>query len=36
MINRKQALAVIRYEYATHGKETRDSMPDIYGEWSLL
>jgi hypothetical protein len=23
---RKQALAIIRYEYASHGKETRDSM----------
>lgn len=26
MLTRKQALAIIRYEYATHGKETRDSM----------
>jgi hypothetical protein len=26
MINRKQALAIIRCEYATHGKETRDSI----------
>jgi hypothetical protein len=26
MTTREQALAVIRYEYATYGKETRESM----------
>jgi hypothetical protein len=26
MLTPKQALAIIRYEYATHGEETRDSM----------
>lgn len=26
MPTRKQTLAIIRYEYASHGKETRDSM----------
>lgn len=26
MTNRKQALRIIRYEYATHGEETRESM----------
>jgi hypothetical protein len=26
MTKRDHALAVIRYEYATHGKETRESM----------
>ena len=26
MPTRKQAYSIIRYEYATHGKETRESM----------